>query len=101
MMLGVATREVEITSMNVANLKGDFHLSVEVTRVGKPKLLELDNPKYNDIVESYNHLKGVEMDDSDAKTMLPVHLILGAGEFTKIKTSQAPRVGSAGEPVQR
>ena len=99
MMLGVATREVEITSVNVANLKGDFQLSVEVTRVEKPKLLELDNPKYNDIVERYTHLKRVEMDDSDTKTMLPVHLILGASEFAKIKTTQAPRVGSPGEPV--
>jgi len=99
MMLGVATREVEITSVNVANLKGDFQLSVEVTRVEKPKLLELDNPKYNDIIERYTHLEGVEMDDSDTKTMLPVHLILGASEFAKIKTTQAPRVGSPGEPV--
>ena len=78
---------------------GDFQLSVEVTRVEKPKLLELNNPKYNDIVERYTHLKGVEMDDNDTKTMLPVHLILGASEFAKIKTMQAPRVGSPGEPV--
>ena len=99
MMLGVATREVELTSVNVANLKGDFQLSVEVTHVEKPKLLELDNPKYNDIVERYTHLKGVEMDDSDTKRMLPVDLILGVSEFAKIKTTQAPRVGSPGEPV--
>lgn len=99
MMLGVATPEVELTSVNVANLKGDLQLSVEVTRVEKPKLLELDNPKYNDTVESYTHLKGVEMDDSDTKTMLPVYLILGVSEFAKIKTTQAPRVGSPGGPV--
>ncbi|XP_044181304.1 uncharacterized protein LOC114948346 [Acropora millepora] len=37
--------------------------------------------------------------DEDAKTALPVHLILGASEIARIKTDQAPRVGSPGEPV--
>ena len=37
--------------------------------------------------------------DVDTKEALPVHLILGASEIARIKTDQAPCVGSPGEPV--
>ena len=99
MILGVDTREVELTHVKVASLEGDFRLTVEVTRVGKPTLLELENPKYREMLDRYSHLKGVKMLDEDTKTMLPVHLILGASEFTRIKTEQGPRIGRPGEPV--
>ena len=99
MMLGVDTREVELTHVKVASLEGDFRLTVEVTRVGKPTSLELENPKYREMLDRYSHLKGVKMLDEDTKTMLPVHLILRASEFARIKTEQGPRIGRPGEPV--
>ena len=99
MMLGMTTRAVELTNVSVLSLDGDFQLSVEVTRVEKPTLLELENPRYSEILKRYAHLNGVKMLDVDTKAALPVHLILGASEFAKIKTDQAPRVGSPGEPV--
>ena len=100
MMLGVATREVELTSVSVSNLAGNFQLAVEVTRVDKAALLELENPRYLEIIGRYPHLNGVKMLDEDAKTALPVHLILGASEIANIKTAeQAIRVGGPGEPV--
>ena len=39
------------------------------------------------------------MGDQDSKDILPVHLILGASDYPKIKTETAPRVGALGEPV--
>ena len=98
-MLGVTTREVELTSVRVSNLDGDFQLAVEVTRVEKATLLELENPRYWEIIGRHSHLNGVNMLDVDTKEALPVHLILGASEIARIKTDQAPRVGSPGEPV--
>ena len=92
-MLGVATRELELTSVSISNLKGNFQLAVEVIRVDKAALLELENPRY------YPHLNGVKMLDEDAKTALPIHLILGASEIARIETDQTPHVGSPGEPV--
>ena len=87
MMLGVATREVELTSVSVSNLAGNFQLAAEVTRVDKAALLELENLWYLKITGRYPHLNGVNMLDEDAKTALPVHLILGASdEIAKIKT---------------
>ena len=35
------------------------------------------------------------------KPKLSVHLILGASEYTRIKTGERPRVGETGEPVAK
>lgn len=39
------------------------------------------------------------MADVDEKPQLPIHLILGASEYAKVKTATKPRVGQPGEPV--
>ena len=39
------------------------------------------------------------MDDVDDKAKLPVHLILGANEFAKIRIGERLRVGRRGDPV--
>ena len=59
----------------------------------------INNPHYQQIIESYAHLKGVETTDCDPKPYLPIHLILGASEYTGIKTSELRRIGLQGEPV--
>ena len=38
------------------------------------------------------------MNDTDEKEQLPVHIILGASEFAKIKMEKSPQVGKIGEP---
>ena len=38
------------------------------------------------------------MNDTDKKEQLPVHIILGASDFAKIKIEKVPRVGKVGEP---
>lgn len=39
------------------------------------------------------------MNDRDEKPELPVHIILGASEYAKIKTETRPKIGRPGEPV--
>lgn len=39
------------------------------------------------------------MDNNDIKSLLPVHVILGAGVYARIKTNSSPRIGKQGEPV--
>ena len=39
------------------------------------------------------------MNNQDKRGRLPVHLILGAGEYAKLKTESAPKIGEPGEPV--
>ena len=99
MMLGVQTKRVELYSLEVKSVENDFCLNVEVTRVDKEILLELDNPNYNELLETYNHLDNVKLHDVSMKQKLPVHLVLGASEYAKIKKDRAPRVGRPGEPV--
>ena len=59
----------------------------------------INNSHCQQIIESYAHLKGVETTDCDPKPYLPIHLILGASEYTGIKTSELRRIGLPGEPV--
>ncbi|XP_068713041.1 uncharacterized protein [Montipora foliosa] len=99
MRLGATTREVELSTIKVRSIEGSEELSVDVTRVERGELLRINNPHYQKIIDSYAHLKGVEVTDHDPNPHLPVHVILGASDYAAIKTSERPRVGLPGEPV--
>ena len=86
MLTGVTTRTMQVFGVVISSVTGDFELEVDVTKVNKRELLILENPRYNQLIEGNSHLKGVRMDDVDDKAKLPVHLILGANEFAKIRT---------------
>ena len=98
-IMGIETKNIHVYDIKVSNLKGDCEIPVCVTRIERSELLSLDNPDYPEMIKKYNHLRGVRMDDVDKKSKLPVHLILGTNEYTKIKTSEAQRAGAMGEPV--
>ena len=38
-------------------------------------LLTLPNPKYYEIISKYNHLGGIQMQHTDTKNLLPIHII--------------------------
>ena len=99
MMIGATTKRVEIYSLQISSVKGDFKLEAEVTKVDRKELLTVRNPKYNEMIRRYGHLQGVVMEDTDNRDELPVHVILGASEYTKIKTASNQKVGRIGEPV--
>ena len=61
--------------------------------------IELPNPKYLELKNRSQHLKDLEINDNDPKTVLPVHIIIGVNNYTKIKTQGRSRVGLKGEPV--
>ena len=70
MMLGSTTREVELSTIKVGSIEGSEELSVDVTKVERRELLMIDNPHYQKIIDSFAHLKGVEMTDYDPKPYL-------------------------------
>ena len=74
-MLGSTTREVELSTIKVRSTDGNEELNVDVTKVERRELLMINNPHYQKIVESYAHLKGVEMTYCDPQPYLPIHLI--------------------------
>ena len=75
MMMQVSNKEIEIYNVVISSLMGEFQLRTEVTKVDRGTLLSLENPRYKELVERYNHLKKVTMDDVDEKEELPVHLL--------------------------
>ena len=99
MLFGTSTKLVGIYNLRLNDISNKFHIETEVTRVERSDLLTLDNPKYKKIIANYSHLDGIIMQGEDGKERLPVHLILGARDYSKIKTASKPRVGSPGEPV--
>ena len=86
MMMQVSNREIEIYNVVISSLMGEFQLRTEVTKVDRGTLLSLENPRYKELVERYDHLKEVTMDDADEKEELPVHLILGTNENAQIRS---------------
>ena len=99
MMLKTVTRKVELSTINVQSLDGEFNMDVSVTKVVKSELLHVDNPHYEQLISTYSHLSGISMNDNDRKSKLPIHLILGASDYVCIKTNQPARAGKIGEPV--
>ena len=99
MMMQSTSRLIEVHRVMISDLDENFKLQTEVTKVNRSDLLCMENPRYNQVVHKYNHLKGVLMADVDEKPQLPVHIILSASEYAKIKTATKPRVGQPGEPV--
>ena len=99
MMLGAVNKVISVFNLSISNVVGDFELETEVTQVDRNELLTLKNPKYRDMLCKFEHLKDVTMHNIDEKPELPVHLILGASEYARIKTETKPRIGLPGEPV--
>lgn len=81
------------------SLPGDFVLDVNITKIEKGQLLSLENPQYNDMLQKYSHLQGVHMDNDERKYLLPIHIILGANDYAKIRLSASVLVGQDGDPV--
>ena len=99
MLLGASTREVELATVTISDVNRKFSMPVEVTKVDKGELLFLETPKYQEVIARNPHLSGVVMDDVDTKSRLPVHIILGAGYYAKVKTESVPKIGETGQPV--
>ena len=98
-IVGVVTKRSEIFNLQASNMEEKYAISLSVTRIDRAKLLSVENPNYAVMISKYPHLKGVYMEDTDLKKMLPVHVILGASDYARIKTHESQRTGAMGEPV--
>ena len=81
MLMASTTARMEVFKSTVSSRSGDYKLEVNLTKVNRGELRSLENPQYEQLMKSYPHLKGVEMEDKDTKPLLPVHVILGAGVY--------------------
>ena len=102
-MLHTTNTLIDIYDVEITNTKGDFTINTEVDTA---ELIPMPNPHFEYIIQTYSHLQGVKMKDSDNKEYSPVHIILGASEYANIKTKKDIKVGEKdikvvqkGEPV--
>ena len=98
-IVGVVTKRSEIFNVQARNMEEKYAIPLSVTRIDRAELLSVENPNYAVMISKYPHLKGVYMEDTDLKKMLPVHVILGASDYARIKTHESQRTGAMGEPV--
>ena len=98
-MLGASSWVMEVYRIKLNSMKGNFEMEAEVTKVEKPHLMMLDNPRYKQLVEKHPHLKGVTMDNNDERLCLPVHIILGNSECPRISTTKPQRVEREWDPL--
>ena len=99
MMVHTAVREIQVYNLKITNLEEDFKMCADVSKVDKDVQLSLDDPKYEAMVNKYRHLSDLRLHDMDNKSELPVHLVLGTSEYSRINTATKPRIGNPGEPV--
>ena len=97
--MGTVTKRTETYNVQVSDTKGNHIIPLSANRIDRAELLCVENPNYREMIRRYRHLKGVDMEDTDTKSLLPVHVILGASDYAKIKTSTSQRTGAIGEPV--
>ena len=91
---GVSEKNRKI-NMTIKNLENEFQFTTEMNAVDKDVLLNVTNPDYGIMLTKYPHLTGIKMNEDQTKARLPIHIILGASDFTKIKTQERPRIGDS------
>ena len=99
MMLGTKKTVLEVYAAELKAIDGDFSMTTEITKLDKPVVTEVPNPDFAGILGKYAHLKGVNIADVSKKEQLPIHLVLGAGDYNAVKLEEPQRVGKPGEPT--
>ena len=97
--MGYSTKSIPVYSVEIRDSDHEFKFQTEISKLEKSVLLELPDPEYQNLQNSYQHLKDIKINDHDKKLELPVHVILGVNDYTRIKTQERPRVGLPGEPI--
>ena len=99
MLMHTANRKIEVYKLKITNVEESFQLCTEVSKIEKPSLLSISNPHYEQLIQKFNHLKGINMVDTSDQERYPINLILGTNEICKSKTTVRARVGTPGQPI--
>ena len=99
MLMSTQVEGLETYGTEIESMKGDFSMQVSLIKVNKTQLLTVDNSNYAALIGTHPHVQGVQMDDHETKAQLPIHVVLGGGEYARIKTKSRLRVGKEVEPV--
>ena len=95
-MYGTVTRRVEIYGIKIESTAVDgFSLEVNCINAEKGVLTYLPNPRIKDLKQRFFRLRRLEIGDEEAvEQQLPVHIILGAADYQRIRSTEQPVLGS-------
>ena len=85
-LISTNTRKIKIYSVIIQDMNCECGLETELNHLEREVLLELSNPTYQKLQNTYVHLKDLQINYLDPKSELPVHVILGITDYTEIKT---------------
>ena len=60
-----ATRLIPVYSVEIEDSGHKFKCQTEINKLGKRMLVKLPNPEYQNLQNSYQHLKDIEINDHD------------------------------------
>ena len=98
-LIHTTTKKVEVFEIQIQDVVSNLSFTTEVNKVEKDILICIPNPHYEVMTNQFQHLKDIRMNDTDAKSSLPIHAILGASEHSKIKVQELRRIGQPGELI--
>ena len=98
-LVGSSMKNIPVYPVEIKYISDKFSFKTEISKLEKSVLLELPNPNYREIQNNYQHLRDITLKDYDTKSELPILLILGISNYTKIKTPEKARIGLPGEPI--
>ena len=65
--MGSSTKSIPVYSVEIWDSDHEFKFQTELNKLEKSVLLELPNPKYQNLQNSYQHLKDIKVNDHDKK----------------------------------
>ena len=97
--MGSSTKSIPVYAVEIRDSDHEFKFQTGINKLEKSVLLELPNPEYKNLQNSYQRLKDIKINDHDKKLELPAHIILGMNDYTRIKTQDRPGVRLPREPI--
>ena len=91
------TKNLKRNNLKVEILKENSGFRTELNKLKTEVLITLPSPKHNKMIETYEHMKGNQMNEKDIK--LNCQYILGASDYVNIKMQKCPRVGKINELI--
>ena len=81
-MMSSTTRKLEISDGDIV---WEIQNKFSSVQSRENTLLSLPNPKYKAIIDQYKYLARITMNDNDTKPELPIHILLEASDYARLK----------------
>jgi hypothetical protein len=101
-MFGVVDRLVDIYEVEIQSAVTDFKMKVEAINAEKDVLTTIRNPRISQVKINQPRLRRLHFTEENSNdNVLPVHIMLGVGDYNRIRTNEPSVLGlnPASDPV--